>query len=103
LVENVGTRATDHSSILTNPGHSEKALAYDIPVGVCNIASKDLAQLRMMADWRFLEGLVKSSPVRPFADYFETGTMGVQEVADWVKKDSEAKLPPKVINKRSLF
>jgi hypothetical protein len=29
--------------------------------------------------------------------------MGVQEVADWVKNDSEAKLPPKVINKRSLF
>ena len=103
LVENVGTHATDHSSILTNPAHSEKALAYDIPVGVCHISREDLARFRMMADWRFLEGVDKSNPIAAFTDYFALGMMNNQEVADWVKKDNDAALPHKVLNKRSLF
>jgi pimeloyl-ACP methyl ester carboxylesterase len=104
LVENVGTRATDHSSILTNPDHSEKALAYDIPVGVCHIAKEDLADLRKMADWRFLDGVPKSNLISKFDEYFKLGTMGDKTVADWAKEDgSDATLPPKVINKRSVF
>ena len=102
LAENVETPATDHSSILTNPDHSEKALAYDIPVGVCNIVKKDMAWLRKLADWRFLENLEKDHPIGPFADYFASGMMGGKEVADWVKKkESGATLPPSVVNKRS--
>jgi hypothetical protein len=104
LVENVGTRATDHSSILTNPDHSEKALAYDIPVGVCHIGKEDLADLRKMADWRFLDGVPKSNLISKFDEYFKLGTMGDKTVADWAKEDgSDATLPPKVINKRSVF
>ena len=101
LVENVETPATDHSSILTNPDHSEKALAYDIPVGVCNIVKEDLMELRKWADWRFLQGLDDSNPIAPFDKYFKSGTMGEKEVADWVKNDTDAKLPPSVVNKRS--
>ena len=103
LVENVGTPATDHSSILTNPDHSEKALAYDIPVGVCHIGREELADLRKMADWRFLEGVRKGNPIAPFDMYFKSGTMGGKEVADWGTEDSDATLPPKVLNKRSVF
>jgi hypothetical protein len=103
LVENVATPATDHSSILTNPDHSEKALAYDIPVGVCHIAKDDLADLRKLADWRFLEGLEESHPIRPFVDYFASGMMGDYEVGDWVTKNNGATLPSKVFNKRSVF
>ncbi|MBW8898164.1 MAG: hypothetical protein JF619_08645, partial [Massilia sp.] len=103
LVENVGTHATDHSSILTNPAHSEKALAYDIPVGVCHIGQEDLARFRMMADWRFLEGVDKSNPIAAFDKYFKSGTMGNKKVEDWVNEDNDAALPPKVLNKRSLF
>jgi hypothetical protein len=103
LVENVGTHATDHSSILTNPAHSEKALAYDIPVGVCHIAKKDLAEIRMMADWRFLDGLDENNPIAAFSKYFKSGTMGDKEVVDWVKEDGNAKLPSKVLNMRSIF
>lgn len=101
LVENVDSPATDHSSILTNPDHSEKALAYDIPVGVCHIAKKDMAWLRKLADWRYLDGLAKSNPISGFVEYFESGTLGEKEVADWVKNDTNAKLPPSIVNKRS--
>jgi hypothetical protein len=103
LVENVGTRATDHSSILTNPDHSEKALAYDIPVGVCHIAKEDLEDLRKMADWRYLKGLDESNPISGFVEYFESGTMGNHDMKKWVDKDAYATLPPKVLNKRSVF
>jgi pimeloyl-ACP methyl ester carboxylesterase len=103
LVENVGTRATDHSSILTNPEHSKKALAYDIPVGACHITNKDFGRLRKMADWRFLEGLDETNPIEAFASYFNLGKMGSKDVASWATTDSNARLPPKVLNKRSVF
>lgn len=105
LAENVGSRATDHSSIMTNPDHAEKALAYDIPVGVCHIAKEDLAEVRVMADWRYLEGLGKSHPLSPFVNYFKLGTMAGQEMSKWAndERNAEAALPPKVVNKRSLI
>jgi pimeloyl-ACP methyl ester carboxylesterase len=103
LVENVATPATDHSSILTNPDHSEKALAYDIPVGVCHIAKEDLTRLRKMADWRFLDGLDEINPISAFAKYFDNGKMHDQEVSQWATDDSGAILPRKVVNHRSIF
>ncbi len=33
LKDCVNAHATDHSSILTNPMHAEKALAYDVAIG----------------------------------------------------------------------
>lgn len=101
LAENVGTPATDHSSILTNPDHSEKALAFDIPVGVSHIAKDDLTDIRKMADWRFLDGLDESNPIAAFEKYFKSGAMGEEEVAKWVKEGDGAKLPSSVVNKRS--
>ena len=102
LAHTVNTSATDHSSILTNPDHSEKALAYDIPVGVSNITKQDLAELRRLADWRYLDNLEKSHPIYPFAAYFESGMMAQRAVADWVKDPkSGATLPPGVVNQRT--
>lgn len=83
LVENVNTPATDHSSIMTNPDHSEKALAYDIPVGACHIARKDLAEFRMMADWRFLDNVPRSNPIAAFKNYFTSGMMDGKQVREW--------------------
>jgi hypothetical protein len=104
LAETVNTSATDHSSILTNPDHSEKALAYDIPVGVLNITKQDLTELRKLADWRYLDNLEKSHPIRPFADYFASGMMAEKTVADWVKDPkSGATLPPGVVNQRTKY
>jgi len=106
LVENVGAPATDHSTILTNPEHSKKALAYDMPVGICRIAREDLANFRQMADWRYIKGIDESNPIATFIEYFASGTMGIsekpEEVADWVKSDKDATLPSNVINNRSF-
>jgi hypothetical protein len=103
LADTVGTPATDHSTILTNPDHSEKALAYDIPVGLCHIAKEDLAELRMMADWRFLDGLDENHPVAQFVKYFDTGMMDSKPIAKWVEDNNHATIPPKVVNKRWLY
>lgn len=103
LAENAGSPATDHSSILTNPDHSEKAVAYDIPVGISLIAKDDLADLRKMADWRYLGGLDSKNPISAIAAYFDAGKMGEDEIGVWVKNDPQATLPKSVISKRTRF
>jgi hypothetical protein len=52
LAETVDAAATDHSTIFTNPMHAEKALAYDVGVGVCHIQEANLIELIKLADWR---------------------------------------------------
>lgn len=53
LAKGVDQQATNHSTILTNPMHSEHVLAYDVDVGMCLFNEKQLRQLRRMADWRW--------------------------------------------------
>lgn len=53
LAKGVDQQATNHSTILTNPVHSEHVLAYDVDVGVCYFNAAELNQLRRMADWRW--------------------------------------------------
>ncbi|WP_454710196.1 T6SS effector phospholipase Tle3 domain-containing protein [Cupriavidus nantongensis] len=53
LAKGVDQQASNHSTILTNPAHSEQVLAYDVDVGVCYFNSAELDQLRRMADWRW--------------------------------------------------
>lgn len=55
LKRGVNQQATNHSTILTNPEHSEKVLAYDVDVGVCYFDEVEMNQLRRMADWRWCE------------------------------------------------
>jgi len=103
LVDTVGTPATDHSTILTNPDHLEKAVAYDMPVGVSYIAKKDWADFRMMADWRFLDGLDENHPIAKFRSYFDSGMMGGKELAEWVEKDQHATRPDKIVSERWII
>lgn len=61
--------ATDHSTILTNPLHAEKVLAYDVAIGWVNpskITQADMLAFRQLAHWMML----KYSPV-PIAEQFE--------------------------------
>lgn len=53
LQKGMDQQATNHSTILTNPEHSEKVLAYDVDVGVCYFDTAEMHQLRRMADWRW--------------------------------------------------
>ena len=109
LAETANGSATDHSTILTNPDHSEKALAYDIPVGVCHIAKEDLDDLRRMADWRYLDDLGRDNPIAKFSSYFELGLMEEKQVKDWVERHdettvpNEGAMPKKIIDERSII
>lgn len=53
LAKGVNQQATNHSTILTNPDHSEHVLAYDVDVGLCKFSNVQMNQLRRMADWRW--------------------------------------------------
>lgn len=53
LAKGANQQATNHSTILTNPDHSEHVLAYDVDVGLCKFNNVQMNQLRRMADWRW--------------------------------------------------
>lgn len=91
---------TNHSITMTNPMHAEKALAYDVAIGVCHLTEQDMADLRIEADWRFGKGLSDDNPHRKYAEYFGSGTMGFRPLTQWVKNDSNAHMPPKIIDER---
>lgn len=55
LAEN--PNATDHGTILTNPEHAKKVLAYDVAVGCVNsdkITAEDMWQFRQFAHWMYI-------------------------------------------------
>jgi hypothetical protein len=66
--------ATDHSTILTNPEHAEKVLAYDVAVGWVNgsrITAEDMWQFRVFAHWMFLARA--DLDVDGFKQYWKSG------------------------------
>jgi pimeloyl-ACP methyl ester carboxylesterase len=92
---------TNHSTILTNPMHAEKALAYDVAIGLCYLTPKQLSQLRIEADWRLGEGLKDENPNKKYTIYFATGKMNGEFLSDWIAlKDSEARRPEKIADER---
>lgn len=101
LADTVDTHATDHSTIMTNPMHAKKALAYDVAIGRCHILDKDLHKCRIAADWRFLEGLDDVDPNKVFAEYFFQGFFKKLSVFEWVNADgSEGRMPDKIVDVR---
>lgn len=99
LDEGVNQAATDHSSIVTNPGHAQKAMAYDVAIGVCTLSAADWHELRVEADWRYADSL-KTHPHRYLSEYFLTGLMKGNFMHEWARTDPEAKRPPKVLDER---
>ena len=103
LAENIKAPATDHSSIMTNPDHAEKALAYDIPVGVCHIKSDDMRVIRQMADWRYVGGLAKGNPSKKFSEYFDRGKFSKRSIYAWASEDAEGKIPNAIVDERNML
>ena len=102
LRETVDTHATDHSTIMTNVMHAQKALAYDVAVGCCEMSSGDLYQLRTAADWRLVKGLGDDDPNKAFAEYFSDGTFRGMSAHDWANAaGSEVAMPEKIANERT--
>jgi hypothetical protein len=94
---------TNHSTTMTNSEHAEKALAYDVAIGMCHLSADDWWKLRIEADWRFQDGMEDSNPAKKYGTYFKDGVMG--EVPDetgvladrplfeWAHTVEEAKIP----------
>ena len=96
-----GAYATDHSTIMTNPMHAERALAYDVPVGVCNIKVQALRRLRVAADWRLLEWVDDTSSAKKFEEYFTSATIDELTIAKWVgRENGPVSMPSSIIDKR---
>lgn len=100
LAESLDDHATDHSTIMTNGMHAEKALAYDVAIGCCDIREENLHQVRIAADWRFLQGLDKNDPNKVFKEYFSSGYFTGVSVSDWATKSAEGSMPGKIANRR---
>jgi len=101
MAEQVDSYATDHSTIMTNPMHAERALAYDVPVGECRIKPEALRKLRGAADWRLLGVLNKTDPAQSFEEYFAKATVNDISIPDWVgRSDCPARMPDAIVDQR---
>ena len=103
LAKTIDTHATDHSTIMTHGMHAQKALAYDVAVGVCRISESDLSYFRVLGDWRILDEVPIGDPHNSFLDYFESGKFRKKGVYDWSKKMAEGSMPDTIVDKRVVF
>jgi pimeloyl-ACP methyl ester carboxylesterase len=102
LDETIDTAATDHSTIMTNPMHAQKALAYDVAVGVCDISETALVNLRVEADWRYLQRQIGVDPV--FKEYFSKGLVKNLSAHKWANTIGEkATMPQKIVDFRQTL
>ncbi|ONJ20722.1 T6SS effector phospholipase Tle3 domain-containing protein [Burkholderia cenocepacia] len=91
---------TNHSTIMTNKDHAEKALAYDVAIGLCYLTETDWQDLRIQADWRFANSLGEEGQNGKMAEYILTGKCDKSFLQDWVVKDAHAKMPSKIHDER---
>ncbi|MHC6083227.1 T6SS effector phospholipase Tle3 domain-containing protein [Ralstonia solanacearum] len=93
---------SNHSTIMTNSMHAEKALAYDVAIGVNYLTLEQMNALRIEADWRFGDGLDKDHPNKKYAQYFKDGSLGenYDPLHVWIKEDKEAQMPPGIVDER---
>lgn len=101
---------TNHSTTMTNSEHAEKALAYDVAIGMCHLSADDWWKLRVEADWRFQDGMEDSNPAKKYGTYFkdgvmskvpdEKGVMGNRPLFEWARRVEEAKIPAGIEDQR---
>ncbi|WP_322034666.1 effector protein Tle3 domain-containing protein, partial [Burkholderia sp. BCC1970] len=92
---------TNHSTTMTNPEHAEKALAYDVAVGLCYLTEKQINALRVQADWRMASGISDDDRNKKFAKYFKSGTVDGLPMHKWVHaENSEGNLPGTILDER---
>nr|WP_242431809.1 DUF3274 domain-containing protein [Burkholderia ambifaria] len=92
---------TNHSTTMTNPEHAEKALAYDVAVGLCYLTPDQLYDLRVEADWRMGKGLSDDSPSKKYYEYFARGQLDGLSIHEWVHaENSEGVIPNAITDER---
>nr|WP_254171146.1 DUF3274 domain-containing protein [Ralstonia mannitolilytica] len=73
LKQAVNLNATNHSTILTNPEHARRVLAYDVNVGLNVLPVRQMNWLRQFADWRY--GDPKDPVMEEWCPYYRTGRL----------------------------
>ncbi len=110
ILDSTKVNPTNHSTLMINPMHAEKALAYDIAIGVCELSQDDWTAFRIEADWRMGKGMDKNNPNKKYSSYFTYGLM-MQDgesanpksglaLNKWVESDPEAHMPSKIKDER---
>ena len=100
LDRSANNNPTNHSTIMTNPMHAEKALAYDVAIGLCYLSPAQMTELRIEADWRFVKGMDDDNPNKKYGQYFLKGVQTGEPLHEWVKADPDAKRPDKIVDER---
>ena len=80
--------------------HAEKALAYDVAIGLCYLSPAQMTELRIEADWRFVKGMDDDNPNKKYGQYFLKGVQTGEPLHEWVKADPDAKRPDKIVDER---
>ncbi|WP_306395364.1 T6SS effector phospholipase Tle3 domain-containing protein [Telluria beijingensis] len=103
LAKTIDTHATDHSTIMTNGMHAQRALAYDVAVGICRISAHDPSFFRSLGDWRILGSAPKENSHNYFHEYFQKGKLNDQSIYEWSKTKIEGGMPVTIADKREIF
>ncbi|WP_336369300.1 hypothetical protein [Rahnella perminowiae] len=76
------SRPADHSDLPQNPLFLQQVMAYDLPIGFCNIGQNEtqMQMLRDMADWTHIGS----------DDYYQTGTFTPPPLPPIIRKDVDA-------------
>lgn len=102
--------ATDHGTIVGNPEHCRRVMAYDVAVGVCRLTQQEVAQLRIFADWRYVGESLESEykddsafleQVEDHALYYKQGGFGANgrtNVTEKYPESSRAALAPGIVD-----
>ncbi|WP_284336789.1 hypothetical protein [Comamonas sp. NoAH] len=92
---------TNHSTIMTNADHAQHALAYDVAIGICQIAPEKMNEFRVEADWRFGEGLDVENKNSKYAEYFLSGKYKDDALNIWLQSDDpDAAMPSQIVDQR---
>ncbi|MEO7404040.1 MAG: DUF3274 domain-containing protein, partial [Burkholderiales bacterium] len=86
--------ATDHGTILTNPEHSRKVIAYDVAVGYVTFGVAMWQELRTLADWRY------ANDKNRMESYFARGVINYGQVPHKHPAYHPSKMPKEIVDER---
>ncbi|WP_334159408.1 T6SS effector phospholipase Tle3 domain-containing protein [Oryzomicrobium sp.] len=90
--------SVDHGTIMTNPAHAQKALAWDVAIGMAKLSLEDWLTFRKVADWRLMDD--KTDPDK-FGLYFKSGKLEQDKYPHQLARYRLEGLPPKIKNERT--
>lgn len=90
--------SVDHGTIMTNPAHAQKALAWDVAIGMAKLSPEDWLTFRKVADWRLMQ---EENDPDEFGLYFRKGKLEENKYPHQLARYRLEGLPPKIKNERT--